>query len=158
MNSNGDVRMDSLDRAILRLYQADTSQPAQAIGAEVGLSAAAVQRRIKRLREAGVIEALVAQIDPAAVGLPVTVLVHVDIDRETSRHVNAFKAMMRARPEVQQCWYTTGSTDFILVVRVASLADYERFADMVLVGHDNVSRFTSFVALGEVKRGVMLQL
>jgi Lrp/AsnC family transcriptional regulator, leucine-responsive regulatory protein len=152
------VPLDALDLAILRRFQHDTTAAAQAIGAEVGLSAAAVQRRLKRLREAGVIEALVAQIDPAAVGLPVTVIVHIDIERETLRHIDAFKALMRKRPEVQQCWYTTGLTDFIVVVRVASLAAYEQFTREALVTHDNVARFTSYVALGEVKRGLALGL
>lgn len=152
------VPLDALDLAILRRFQHDTTSAAQSIGAEVGLSAAAVQRRLKRLRAAGVIEALVAQIDPAAVGLPVTVIVHVDIERETLRHIDAFKALMQRRSEVQQCWYTTGLTDFIVVVRVASLSAYEQFTREALVSHDNVTRFTSYVALGEVKRGLALGL
>jgi DNA-binding Lrp family transcriptional regulator len=150
--------LDPLDLAILRVFQHDTARPAREIGDAVGLSAAAVQRRIKRLREAGVIEALVAQIDPSAVGLPVTVVVHVDIDRETLRHIDVFKRAMSRRPEVQQCWYTTGLTDFILVVRAASLAAYEQFTREALVSVENVARFTSYVVLGEVKRGVGLSL
>jgi len=150
--------LDSFDRAILAAYQRDTLRPAQLIGDEVGLSAAAVQRRLKRMRESGVIRAEVAHVDPAAVGLPTTVIVHVDIDRETTVHLDAFKALMRARPEVQQCWYTTGLTDFVLVVHVASLAAYEQFTRDALVSHDNVARFTSYVALGEVKSGLALDL
>ena len=150
--------LDSFDRAILARYQHDTRLPAQAIGDEIGLSAAAVQRRIKRMREAGVVTAEIALIDPAAVGLAVTVIVHVDIERETLRHIDAFKTAMRARAEVQQCWYTTGLTDFILVVRVASLAAYEQFTREALVSQDNVAKFTSYVALGEVKSGLTLNI
>ena len=150
--------LDSFDRAILAAYQLDTLRPAQLIGDEVGLSTAAVQRRLKRMRESGVIRAEVAHVDPAAVGLPTTVIVHVDIDRETTVHLDAFKALMRRRPEVQQCWYTTGLTDFVLVVHVASLAAYEQFTRDALVSHDNVVRFTSYVALGEVKSGLALDL
>jgi Lrp/AsnC family transcriptional regulator, leucine-responsive regulatory protein len=150
--------LDALDRRILAIYQHDTRQPAQAIGDDVGLSAAAVQRRIKRMRETGVITAEIAQINPDAVGLPVTVVVHVDIERETLRYIDAFKAAMRARPEVQQCWYTTGLTDFILVVRVASMAGYEQFTREALVSYDNVAKFTSYVVLGEVKSGLALSI
>ncbi len=155
---NPSAPLDLLDRAILQRYQHNTRLPAATIGHEVGLSAAAVQRRIKRLRELGVVQAEIAQLDPAAVGLPVTVVVHVDIERETLRHIDAFKAAMRARPEVQQCWYTTGLTDFIVVVRVASMAAYEQFTRDALVSHDNVARFTSYVVLGEVKSGLALSL
>jgi Lrp/AsnC family transcriptional regulator, leucine-responsive regulatory protein len=100
----------------------------------------------------------IAQIDPCAVGLPVTVIVHVDIERETLQHIDAFKAAMRTRLEVQQCWYTTGLTDFVLVVRVASMAAYEQFTRNALLSDDNVAKFTSYVALTEVKSGLSLKL
>lgn len=150
--------LDDFDRTILSLYQHDTKMAAQTIGQEVGLSTAAVQRRIKRMRGAGVIRAEIAHVDAAQVGLPVSVIVHVDIERETLQHIDAFKALMRKRAEVQQCWYTTGLTDFILVVHVASMGAYEQFTRDVLVSHDNVAKFTSYVALGEVKSGLTLNL
>lgn len=150
--------LDNFDKAILALYQHDTRLPAQTIGERVGLSAAAVQRRIKRMRETGVIAAEIALIRPDAVGLPVTVVVHVDLVRETLQYIDTFKAAMRARPEVQQCWYTTGLTDFVLIVVVASMAAYEQFTREVLLDHDNVSKFTSYVALGEVKSGLTLNI
>ncbi len=154
--SNSEI--DNFDRAILTHYQRDTKTAAQIIGQEVGLSAAAVQRRIKRMREVGVIRAEVAHIDAAMVGLPVTVVAHVDLERETLQHIDAFKALMKKRAEVQQCWYTTGLTDFILVVHVASMAAYEQFTREVLVSHDNVAKFTSYVVLGEVKSGLALAI
>jgi len=150
--------LDDLDRAILGLYQHDTRRTAQAIGDSVGLSAAAVQRRIKRLRESGAIVAEIARLDGVAVGLPVTVIVHVDIERETSHHIDAFRQRMLARGEVQQCWFTTGLTDFVLVVRVPSLQGYEAFAREELMDRDNIKCFTSYVALGEVKGGLALEL
>ena len=152
------ANLDDFDRAILARYQHDTKTAAQTIGQEIGLSAAAVQRRMKRMREVGVIRAEVAHIDAASVGLPATVIVHVDLERETLRHIDAFKALMKKRKEVQQCWYTTGLTDFILVVHVASMAVYEQFTREVLVSHDNVAKFTSYVVLGEVKSGLALDI
>lgn len=153
-----ELNIDSFDLSILRIYQVDTLRPARYIGDAVGLSAAAVQRRLQRLRRTGVIKAEIAHIDGDLIGLPVTVIVHVDIERETLPHIDAFKALMRERREVQQCWYTTGFTDFIVVVRVASLAAYEQFTRDTLVSHENVARFTSFIVLGEVKSGISLDL
>jgi Lrp/AsnC family transcriptional regulator, leucine-responsive regulatory protein len=150
--------LDALDRKILARYQSDTRVPALVIGEEIGLSAAAVQRRIKRMREIGVITKEIAQIDPNTVGLPLTVIVHVDIERETLQHIDAFKAAMRARQEVQQCWYTTGLTDFILVVRVACMAAYEQFTRDALLSNDNVAKFTSYMVLTEAKSGLSLKL
>jgi Lrp/AsnC family transcriptional regulator, leucine-responsive regulatory protein len=155
-NSNG--TLDDLDRRILSRYQTDTRVTANAIGDTIGLSAAAVQRRIKRMREQGIIANEIAQIDAAAVGLPVTVVVHVDLERETLPLIDAFKAAMRAQPNVQQCWYTTGLTDFILIVRVTSMAAYEQFSRDVLLSNKNVAKFTSYVALTEVKSGLALSI
>jgi Lrp/AsnC family transcriptional regulator, leucine-responsive regulatory protein len=150
--------VDALDRKILDRYQLDTRVAAAAIGEDVGLSAAAVQRRIKRMREIGIIASEIAQIDPKTVGLPLTVVVHVDIERETTQLIDAFKSAMLAHPEVQQCWYTTGLTDFILVIRAADMAAYERFTQEALLCNGNVAKFTSYVALAEVKSGLSLKL
>jgi Lrp/AsnC family transcriptional regulator, leucine-responsive regulatory protein len=156
--SHSSATLDDLDRRILARYQSDTRVAAIEIGDVIGLSAAAVQRRIKRMREQGIIANEIAQIDAAAVGLPVTVVVHVDLDRETLPLIDAFKAAMRAQPSVQQCWYTTGLTDFILIVRVASMAAYEQFSRDVLLSNKNVAKFTSYVALTEVKSGLALSI
>jgi Lrp/AsnC family transcriptional regulator, leucine-responsive regulatory protein len=150
--------LDDLDRRILTRYQTNTRVTASSIGEVIGLSAAAVQRRIKRMREQGIITNEIAQIDASAVGLPVTVVVHIDLERETLQLIDAFKAAMLAQPNVQQCWYTTGLSDFILIVRVASMAAYEQFSRNVLLSNKNVARFTSYVALVEVKSGFALPI
>lgn len=150
--------VDASDLEILRLYQNDTRRPAHWIGEQVNLSAAAVQRRLGRLRKAGVIVRETAQLSPAALGLHVTVLVHVDIERESKVHLQAFRELMRQCPEVQQCWYTAGPTDFVLVVRVATLAEYEAFTERVLLEHENVTQFTSYPVLGEVKSSLVLPI
>ena len=110
------------------------------------------------MHETGVIQADIGHLNPAALELDVAVIVHVDIDQETLPHIDAFKAAMRRQPEVQQCWYTTGLTDFVLVVRVSSLAAYEAFTRRALLSLDNVARFTSYVVLDEVKSGLALDL
>jgi DNA-binding Lrp family transcriptional regulator len=74
-------KLDSLDLKILKRYQRDTRIPASALGSAVGLSAAAVQRRLKRMREAGVI-ADVAQVAPEALGYRMTCIVGVELESE----------------------------------------------------------------------------
>jgi Lrp/AsnC family transcriptional regulator, leucine-responsive regulatory protein len=156
--SNSIAKLDDLDRRILARYQTDTKITANLIGDAIGLSAAAVQRRIKRMREHAIIANEIAQINPSAVGLPVTVVVHVDLERETLPLIDAFKAQMQIHPNVQQCWYTTGLTDFILVVRVGSMAAYEQFSRDALLCNKNVAKFTSYVVLTEVKSGMALSI
>jgi Lrp/AsnC family leucine-responsive transcriptional regulator len=153
MPTDDSLALDALDLAVLARYQYDTRAPAEAIGAEVGLSAAAVQRRLKRLREAGVIQAETATVSPQAVGFPVTCVVSVDIEREGAAELASFKARMLGIAEVQQCYYVTGAADFMLVVLARDMARYEAFTREHLLSDPNVRSFTTHVVLERVKTG-----
>jgi len=155
---SADPALDDFDLRILARYQHDTQVPARAIAAAVGLSTAAVQRRLKRLRAAGVIRREVAEIEPRAVGLAITCLVAVDLERERAADLERFKRRMRGLAEVQQCFYVTGQADFILVVLVASMADYDAFARRALLDDDNVKSFVTTVVMDRVKTGVAVPL
>jgi Lrp/AsnC family transcriptional regulator, leucine-responsive regulatory protein len=150
--------LDAFDLRILALYQDDVRITTEALGEHVGLSAAAVQRRLKRMRETGVIEAEVARICPRMVGLPLTCIVNVDIDRETATDLDRFKARMLACADVQQCYYVTGEADFILVLLVADMEAYEAFTRAHLLADANVHSFTTQVVMDRVKTGVSLPL
>src|SRR5271169_6704482 len=112
--------MDRIDRKILSLFQHDTRRIAESIGAEVGLSAAAVQRRLKRLRKEGAIRAEVAQLDNNAMGVPITCIITLSMAAAPAQ-LERFKRQMRAVPEVQQLYHVTGSKDFIAVVTAESM-------------------------------------
>lgn len=146
--------LDTFDLRILARYQHDTQTPAGRIGDDIGLSPAAVQRRLKRMRETGVIEQEVAQISPRAVGFAVTCIVGVDLDRELAADLDRFRQKMARCEEVQQCYYVTGSTDFILVVLAPDMEAYEAFTRRVLLDDDNVKSFVTYVVLDRVKTGV----
>lgn len=156
--TTGGLALDSLDLAILARYQRDTQEPAHAIGRAVGLSAAAVQRRLKRLREAKVITAEVAVVDPSAVAMTLTCIVMVDLDREDQRTLAAFQKRICAYPEVQQCYYVAGREDFVLVVLTPDVVAYEAFTQRALLADDNVKSFTTHVAMSRAKVGLAVSL
>jgi Lrp/AsnC family leucine-responsive transcriptional regulator len=147
--------LDAIDRKILELYQRDTRVPAGRIGKKVGLSAAAVQRRIKRLRESRVIVAEVAELAPERVGHPVTCIVGVRMARESRAGNARFEVKMRRERNVQQCWSVTGEFDYMLVVLTSSIEAFNAFAAEALYSDDNVKGFTTFVSLGRVKTGLL---
>ncbi|MGH8177744.1 MAG: Lrp/AsnC family transcriptional regulator [Steroidobacter sp.] len=150
--------LDAFDLQILARYQHDTRRTAEIIGAEIGLSAAAVQRRLKRLRETGVVEAETARISPKAVGFPLTCVISVDIEREGAAELSRFKARMLGCPEVQQCYYVTGDADFIVVVLAPDMTAYETFTREHLLIDPNVRSFTTHVVMERVKTGVSVPL
>jgi len=152
--------MDRIDRKILACYQNDTRRVAASIGSDVGLSAAAVQRRIKRLRASGAIRAEVAVLDARAVGVVVTCIVLLTMAARPGpvRHLARFKRDMIRQPEIQQCYQVTGSSDIVLVVTARSMEDYGAFARQWFEENDNVVRYETLVVLERVKLGLALPI
>ncbi len=150
------VLLDDFDRAILRWMQRDAHATGEAIGAEIGLSAAAVQRRVKRLRAAGVIWADVALVDPLATGQRMTFVVSVEMERERTDMLDAFRRAARADANVQQCYYVTGTADFVLIVTARDMADFEAFTRRILFDNANVRRFTTNVVMARDKIGLSI--
>ena len=146
--------LDDFDRAILAILQRDNGTPHRRIAEEVHLSAPAVQRRVRRMERDGVIAANVAVVDPASVGRPLTIVVQVELESERADRVDAIKRRFAAAPEVQQCYYVTGEADFVLVLTVATMAEYEALARRLFFAEENVRRFRTFVAMDAVKRGL----
>lgn len=146
--------LDAFDRAILNILQQDNMMPQRQIGEAVGLSAPAVQRRIKRLHDNGTIAANVAVLDPLKIGNPITLIVEVELVSETAAVLDATRASFTAATEVQQCYYVTGEADFILIVAVASMADFEALTRRLFFANQNIKRFRSFVAMARHKVGV----
>lgn len=148
------TELDKFDRAILAMLQFDARRSAESIGAEVGLSASAVQRRLARLREEAVITAEVAVVDPRSVGRPLTVLVDVEVEREHSELLAPLKRWIEVEPAIQQAWYVTGEGDYVLVVTAGDIEEYEALMKRMVSGNPNVRRYRTRVALGTLKRGL----
>jgi len=89
-------------------------------------------------------------VRPAAVGLPLTVVVLLSLEREGATALDMFARQARARPEVRQCWYVTGEADWVLVLRLASMEAYETFTREVFLADANVRAFRTLVVMREV--------
>jgi Lrp/AsnC family transcriptional regulator, leucine-responsive regulatory protein len=143
--------MDIFDRKLLVLVQRDNRMTNEQLGRHVGLSPAACHRRLKRLAADGVIERNVSLVSPAAVGRHVTLIVHVTLEREQADLFDAFKDCMRDAPEVTQCYYVTGTTDFVLILNARNMQDYEAFTRRHFYDNPNIQRFQTDVVMDTVK-------
>src|SRR5262245_33444493 len=114
--------LDDFDLAILDEVQSNNLLPARELAERVNLSESAVLRRLRRLREEGIITADVSLVSPAAIGAPLAVHVLVTLEREGAAALDAFAQKMRKRSEVRQAWYVTGEADFLLHLQVADMA------------------------------------
>lgn len=152
------LNIDAFDRMILALMQTDARQTTEVIGEQVGLSPTAVQRRLKRLRRSGAIRREVAVLDGAVIGDRITLIVHVTLVKGRGRAVDGFKRRMQKLPEVQQCFYTMGESDFVLIVTAKNVADYEAFTRRALFEDPNVAHFKTTIAMDTVKSGLDVPL
>ena len=150
--------LDRFDLAILNILQADNTTPQRAIAQAVNLSAPAVQRRIQRLKDSGVIRANVAVLDPVKVGKTLTNVLEVHLENERPDRTAGLRARIATEDAVQQCYSVTGEADYLLVVNVASMADYEALTRRLFEGDDNIKRFRTSVALASLKTGLRVPL
>ena len=148
-----DSSLDAFDRDILRRVQLDARTTSEDIGADIGLSAAAVQRRLKRMRQLGVIVAEVAIVNPRSVGQAMSFIVDVEMERERADMLDAFRRTACADPNVQQCYYVTGVADFVLIVVAQDMDDFEAFTRRLLFDNPNIRRFTTSVVMARDKTG-----
>jgi Lrp/AsnC family leucine-responsive transcriptional regulator len=146
-------QLDAFDRAILRIVQRDNKTPQRVIAGAVNLSAAAVQRRIAAMEAAGVILANVALVDTAALSLAITAIVEVHLRDERADTVDSAKRLFRGSDEVQQCYYVTGGTSFVLVIVTPDMRSYEMLTRSLFAENDLVGSYRTLVALDRVKTG-----
>ncbi len=145
--------LDATDRRLLDLLQQDAGRSLESLAGEVALSAAAVQRRIRRLKRDGVILGEVALVEPAAVGLPMTFVVIVELERERAEQIDGFRRKAAAESQVQQCYYVTGEGDFVLIALARDMDDFEALTRRLLFDDPNVRRFRTSVVMGRPLRG-----
>lgn len=148
------AELDDADRTILAALQADTRSSPDALADATGLSTATVQRRVKRLRDSGVIARETTVLDPGALGWAMTFVVLVEMERERIDVLDAFKRRMRGEPQVQQCYYITGEADFALVCLARDMVDYERLTRRLFFDDANVRRFRTSVVMDRTKVGL----
>ena len=152
------ISLDDVDKRLLTLLQKNNRLTADELGDKVGTSRSSVQRRLKRFRDEGIIEADISVLSPKAVGRSMTFIVEVELERERTDLLDDFRRSMLALEDVQQCYYVTGHTDFILVVTAVDMTAYEEFSRRVFTENANIRRFHSNVVVSRVKTGLDVPL
>lgn len=145
------VTLDSFDWRLLAALQADASATNAALGEKVGLSPSQVSRRRARLEEAGIVTGYRAMLDPAAVGLGVTVYVHVSLATHSRENARRFRDLVRLTPAILEAHALTGEADYLLKIATGSLAALAALVNEVLLPHDSVARVRSEIVLETLK-------
>ena len=152
------MELDRFDRQLLRLVQEDIGLSAEQLAGQVPLSPSSIQRRLRRLREAGVIERQVAIVDPNTMGRPTFFIVSLKVERERPDLLAQLRRWLAEQEHIQQAFYVTGESDFVLVVAAPDTEAYDALMGRLVSENPNVSRFTTNVALSVVKRGLSIPI
>jgi len=142
--------LDRIDARILAALQGDASLPIAELAESVGLSSNACWRRVKRLEEAGIIRRRVALLDPAKLGLGVTVFVSVRTNEHAEEWLEKFAKGVADIPEVVEFYRMSGEVDYLLKVMVADIAHYDRVYKR-LIKVAKLSDVSSSFAMEQIK-------
>lgn len=150
--------LDSIDRAILAALQQDARVSNQALAQQIHLSPSACLRRVKRLEDEGVIDRVVALLNPKAIGKPGTSYTIINVERMTPAALAEFEQAVKDSPDILDCFYVAGSNDYLLRFAYRDAEDLERVHTQVLMQLPGVARANSMLVLRTVKRSTAFPL
>ena len=145
------VKLDRIDRRILRDLQADGRMTNVELARRAGISAPPCLRRVRALEEAGYIKGYHADLDPMALGFNVTVFAHVGLHSQAEPDLVAFEQLVRSWPEVRECHMLAGETDFLLKIVANDWEAYQKFVTAKLTAAPNVSHVKSALTIRSSK-------
>jgi len=151
------IPLDSVDLRLLDELQRDADRTNVELARLVELSPAATLHRVRRLKESGIVDAVVARVDPVAAGFPLQVYVSVVLDNHDDASHRRFRTAVRDMPEVLSADWVTGETDAILVIVAREVAELQRVL-VRLSTRGGASRVTTLLRLEELKPASPLPL
>jgi len=156
------IALDPVDLQLLNQLQQDASLNNQALAEQLNISPPTCLRRVKRLREAGLIERQIAVLSvdrlAAVAGHGLCALVEITLDRQDQAALEAFEQRVLVDEAVQQCYRVSPGPDFCLVVQVAHMPDYLALAQRLFTADANVRNVKSFFSLKRSKFGARVPL
>ena len=150
--------MDQIDLKILSQLQIEGRISNQDLATKVEISTAACWRRVRALENSGIIEGYTALLKRNQLNLSLCAFVHITLSRHIKENTQTFEDAIQSRPEVMECFATTGDSDFILRVVTHDIESFDVFLEDFLFGLPQISQVRSNIALRELKFDTKLPL
>lgn len=152
------MNLDETDKKILQLLQVDAHLTLKDIANEINLSLTPVHDRVKRLEKEGYIEKYVALLNKKKIGNNLTIYCQVTLVKQTIDLSDAFNEAILNLPEVVECNFVSGSSDYILKVVLPDMESYHNFHQKKLSTLAQVALINSFFIITEVKNTTVLPI
>lgn len=143
--------MDRIDRNILNLMQRDASLTNVEMADKVGLSPSSCLRRVQRLTKSGIIDRVVAILNPAKAGRVLKAMVSVELKLHGEQHMRSFLDIAKSEDAVTHAYAITGEMDVMLMLRLRDMEEFDALCDRLFRDDKNVARFVTMVVIRTAK-------
>ena len=120
------------------------------------MSGSAVLRRLRQLRETGIINREVAIVATDKLGPRLRIIANVELERDRADQLGALVELLQEQPEIQQAYYISGDADLLLIVIVSEISDYDRLTAELVSKHPIIKRIKTSVVFRELKVGLVV--
>ncbi|WP_027418879.1 Lrp/AsnC family transcriptional regulator [Crocinitomix catalasitica] len=151
------MALDNIDKQLLRFLQQDSSMTIKQLAFELKLTTTPVYERIKRLEKSGIIEGYRATINPAKVGLELSVLIHISLKEHAKALLVNFEKQINLLDEVTECYHVTGEHDYLLKAYIPNMEGYRDFLTNKLAKIPNIVNVHSSFVVSQIKQGGILE-
>ena len=148
----GKLKLDTVDRQILRDLQDDGRMTNVDLAKRAGISAPPCLRRVRAMENAGVVRGYHADLDAEALGFNVHVFAFVGLASQAEVDLQAFEAMVGEWPQVRECHMLMGETDFLMKIVAHDWDDFQKFLTSKLTPARNVSHVKTALAIRSAKK------
>tara|TARA_R110002124_G_scaffold78590_1_gene209744 strand:+ start:200 stop:736 length:537 start_codon:yes stop_codon:yes gene_type:complete len=152
------MKFTDQERALLREIQRDSTLSLNALASRCGMAQSTAWRKMQEFERAGLISARVALLNPALAGRKLCVLAHISLADHSAEAIEGFTRMVQLHTDIQECFKVSGTSDYMLKIRVADVEAYEDFMTHNLLRSPYVRSVVSSFVLKEVKATTALGL
>lgn len=145
------TKLDQIDIQILSSLQENSRKTVKELSTELNLSASPTFERIKKLEKAGFIKGYTAIIDADKLGKKLYAFAHISLKEHSKDAVNEFTANILSIPQIMECHYTSGDSDFIIKILVENMDAYREFILTKLFDMSNIGKVETYLSLSVVK-------
>ena len=151
-------KIDYIDAKLLSLLQQDGRQTIKELAAQLEMSTTPIFERIKKLEKAGIIDHYAAVLNPDKLGKKLYAFAHISLKDHSKKLVNEFTQQIIEVPQVMECHYVTGDSDFILKILLDDMEKYREFVMNSLFEMSNIAKVETFLSLSVSKQSNVIVL
>ena len=150
--------LDKTDLKILRILQENAKITNLQLSAEVGLSPAPTLERVKKLESAKLIRGYYTQLDNEALGIGISAIIQITLTRQVENAISNFKKEINKIPEIMECYQVTGNADYVLIVMLKDIRDFEALISQKLSKMEEIGQMQTMVVLSKPKDSKVLPI